>query len=179
MGEVLGLRLGDVDTLRSAVHIRRTAQKIPGLGRIVKDPKTDAGRRTVVLPRQAMEAIAADAEAFGRADTGELVTDRRGRPARRARVSEAWQQAKAAVGVNPAMDPHDLRHHAATLMAQMPGINHQGADGPHRSLLSSRRCSFTSMRRPSVTAKWPLSSRIASTPRGPLGRALRALQRLQ
>ena len=37
-------------------------------------------------------------------------------------LSEAWQRAKATVGVDPAMHTHDLRHHAATLMAQMPGI---------------------------------------------------------
>jgi integrase len=122
MGEVLGLRLTDVDTLRSAVHIRQTAQEIPGLGRIVKDPKSDAGRRTVVLPRQAMDAIATHVQAFGCATTGELITDPRGGPARRPRVSAAWQKAKAAVGSDPEMHPHDLRHHAATLMAQMPGI---------------------------------------------------------
>jgi integrase len=122
MGEVLGLRLSDVDTLRSAVHIRQTAQEVPGLGRVVKDPKSDAGRRMVVLPRQATDAIAAHVEVFGCAVTGELVTDPRGGPARRASVSTAWQKAKTAVGVDPTMHPHDLRHHAATLMAQMPGI---------------------------------------------------------
>jgi integrase len=122
MGEVLGLRLADVDTLRSAVHIRQTAQEIPKLGRVVKDPKSDAGRRTVVLPRQAMDAITAHIKDFGCAATGELITDPRGGPARRPRVSAAWQKAKATVGVGPAMHPHDLRHHAATLMAQMPGI---------------------------------------------------------
>ncbi len=121
-GEILGLRLSDVDTLRTAVHIRRTAQEIPKLGRIIKDPKSDASRRTVVLPKQAMEAIAAHVEAFGCADTGELITDPHGGPARRSRVSDAWSEAKAAVGVDPEMRPHDLRHHAATLMAQMPGI---------------------------------------------------------
>jgi len=87
MGEVLGLRLADVDTLRSAVHIRQTAQEIPPLGRVVKDPKSDAGRRTVVLPRQAMDAITAHIEAFGCAATGELVTDPRGGPSHRSRVS--------------------------------------------------------------------------------------------
>ncbi len=122
MGEILGLRLSDVDSLRSAVHIRQTAQEIPGIGRIVKDPKSDAGRRTVVLAKQAMAAIASHLEAFGCADTGELITDPRGGPARRSRVSVAWTEAKTAVGVDPEMHPHDLRHHAATLMAQMPGV---------------------------------------------------------
>jgi hypothetical protein len=69
-----------------------------------------------------MDAIAAHVEAFGCATTGELITDPRGGPALRPRVSAAWQKAKATVGSDPAMHPHDLRHHAATLMAQMPGI---------------------------------------------------------
>jgi hypothetical protein len=40
---------------RRADGIRQTAEVIPDLARIVKDSKSDAGRRTVVLPRQAME----------------------------------------------------------------------------------------------------------------------------
>jgi integrase len=122
MGEIMGLRLADVDPLRAAVHIRQAAQEIPGMGRIVKGAKSAAGRRTVVLPKQAMDAIATHVEAFGCAETGELITDPRGGPARRPRVSDAWTDAKEAVGVDPEMHPHDLRHHAATLMAQMPGI---------------------------------------------------------
>ncbi len=122
MGEILGLRVADVDPLRAAVHVRQAAQEVPGMGRIVKGPKSAAGRRTVVLPKQAMEAIATHVGAFGCAETGELITDPRGGPARRSRVSEAWTEAKAAVGVDPDMHPHDLRHHAATLMARMPGI---------------------------------------------------------
>jgi len=116
MDEVLGLRLADVDTLRSAVHIRQTAQEVPKLRRGVKDPKSHAGRRTVVLPRQAMEAIVGHVEVFGCAAAGELVTDPRGGPAtaRRARVSAGWPQVKAPVGVDPAMHPHDLCHHAAS-----------------------------------------------------------------
>jgi integrase len=80
----------------------------------------------VVLPKQAMAAIASHLEAFGCADTGELIMDPRGGPARRSRVSVAWTDAKAAVGVDPEMHPQDLRHHAATLMAQMPGITTKG-----------------------------------------------------
>ncbi len=122
MGEILGLRLSDVDPLREAVHIRQAALEIPGMGRVVKSPKSAAGRRTVVLPKQAIEAISAHLEAFGCADSGELITDPKGGPAHRSRISDAWTEAKATVGVDPEMHPHDLRHHAATLMAQMPGI---------------------------------------------------------
>jgi integrase len=121
-GECLGLRRQDIDPLRMAVHIRQQAQEIPGMGRIVKDTKSEAGRRTVVMPREAMRAITDHLEEYGWADSGEIVTSPKGRPARRASVSDAWQTAKQSAGVDEEMVPHDLRHHAATLMARMPGI---------------------------------------------------------
>lgn len=121
-GEVLGLRHQDVDTLRSAVHIRRESQEVPGHGRIVKDPKSEAGKRTVVLPEMAMGAITEHVSTFGLGPDGELITSPMGKPARRAGVSEAWKKAKEAVGADPGLHIHDLRHHAATLMARMPGI---------------------------------------------------------
>ena len=47
----------------------RPRRRYQGSAASVKDPKSDAGRRMVVLPRQAMEAIAAHVEAFGYATT--------------------------------------------------------------------------------------------------------------
>ena len=79
--------MSDVDTLRSAVHIRQTAQEIPRLGRIVKNPKTDASRRTVVLPKQVMDATATHLGDFGCAHTGEIITTPWGGPTLRSRVS--------------------------------------------------------------------------------------------
>jgi integrase len=178
MGEILGLRLSDVDTLRSSVHIRQTAQEVAGFGRLVKEPKSDAGRRTVVLPRQAMDAIAAHVKGFGCAPTGELITDPQGAPARRSRVSEAWKQAKATVGADPDMHPHDLRHHAATLMAQMPGITTRelmariGHSSPRAALIYQH----ATAERDREVATF-LESRLAET--APANPRVRALPRSQ
>ncbi len=45
-----------------------------------------------------------------------------GGPVRRATLSDAWQPAKAATGAPTELHIHDLRHHAATLTARMPGV---------------------------------------------------------
>jgi len=121
-GEMLGLRVADVDPLRQLVRVRQVAMEIPGLGRVVKDPKTDAGRRDVVLPRRAMDALAAHLATYPSGPDGEVVTGPERGPARRASLSAAWRSAKAAVGVDPGLHIHDLRHHAATLTARTPGV---------------------------------------------------------
>jgi integrase len=121
-GESLGLRVEDVDPLQGCVHIRVNALEVPGHGRIVKDPKTRAGVRAVVMPKLAMQAIEWHVATFAPAADGSLITDPRGRPAHRSRVSTAWMDAKKTVGVDPGLRVHDLRHHAGTMMARMPGI---------------------------------------------------------
>jgi integrase len=43
-------------------------------------------------------------------------------PLRRATFSRAWREAVGETGAPEGLRPHDLRHHAATLTAQMPGV---------------------------------------------------------
>ncbi|HZQ58116.1 MAG TPA: site-specific integrase [Acidimicrobiales bacterium] len=121
-GEILGLRHCDIDPLHGEVHVVQEAQEIPGLGRIVKGPKSEAGVRTVVLPTPVMALLVEHMASYPASPTGELVTDPAGGPARRARISDAWRAAKRAAGADAALHLHDLRHHAATVTARMPGI---------------------------------------------------------
>lgn len=122
-GEMLGLRRLDVDVLRGEVHVRAQAQQVTGAGRVMSAPKTDAGRRTVALPRVVVEALEEHLSRFGQPGAeGAVFTSRRGAPLTRADLSHAWRSAVAEAGAPEGLRIHDLRHHAATAMARMPGV---------------------------------------------------------
>ena len=123
-GEMLALTRADVDVLHRTVKVRASASEITGHGRIVGSPKTDAGFRTVALPRVAVEALERHLGAFGQpGPDGFVFTGPRGGPLRRADLSLEWRAAVAKVPSAPAgLHVHDLRHAGATLMARMPGV---------------------------------------------------------
>lgn len=50
LGELLGLRVGDVSIAERSVLVERQALEIRGEGRVITEPKTDAGRRHVSIP---------------------------------------------------------------------------------------------------------------------------------
>ena len=85
-------------------------------------PKSDAGYRTVALP----SLVVAELEKHlrdhveGRPDAP-VFTRPSGLPLRRADLSKAWQDACQSVGVR-GVRPHDLRHHAAPVIARNPNV---------------------------------------------------------
>jgi integrase len=50
-----------------------------------------------------------------------LFTGPGGEPITRALISKAWQAARTAADAPEGLRIHDLRHHAATMTARMPG----------------------------------------------------------
>ena len=122
-GEMLGLRRCDVDLLRRQVTVDVQAQQIVGLGRVVRQPKSEAGKRSVALPQVLVEAlethlamyVAPEGDAF-------LFVGPKGKPLLRNVLSRRWRAACRSVGAPDGYRIHDLRHHAATLAARMPGI---------------------------------------------------------
>lgn len=56
-GELLALHWDDVDLEKGVLYVRRTMSKIVGYGYKESEPKTRTGRRKVVLPGVAMEAL--------------------------------------------------------------------------------------------------------------------------
>lgn len=122
-GELLGLRRSDIDLDRQHLTVLVQAQQIVGQGRILTGPKSEAGQRTVSLPSVVVEAIEKHLASHGQpGEGGTLFTGPRGEPITRATLSKEWQTARAVAGAPDGLRIHDLRHHAATLTARMPGI---------------------------------------------------------
>ena len=122
-GELLGLRRCDVDLDGARLTVLVQAQQIIGEGRVVSGPKSEAGQRTVSIPKVVVEALEKHLANYGQAgDAGVLFTGPRGEPITRALLSKEWQAARTAADAPEGLRIHDLRHHAATLTARMPGI---------------------------------------------------------
>lgn len=122
-GEMLGLRRRDIDLLHRQVTVAVQAQQITGLGRVVRQPKSEAGSRTVALPRVLVETLEVHLATYVSPDGDAFVfVGPRGKPLLRNALSRRWRAACAAVGAPAGYRIHDLRHHAATLAARMPGI---------------------------------------------------------
>jgi len=121
-GELLGLQRRDIDLLHSTVTVARQAHEITGQGRILTAPKTEAGNRTVSLPTVVLEALSDHLDEYvAPAPDAPVFTRPSGLPLRRQDLSHAWSDACAAVGVT-GVHPHDLRHHAATIIARNPSV---------------------------------------------------------
>jgi len=116
LGELLALRVGDLDLETGTLRIERQSVEVDGEGVRVTAPKVGS-IRTVHLPAPGVDAIRQhlatrptnpDAAIFARPDGTEL---------RAHHVHAAWASARRTVG-HPELHLHDLRHAGLTLSAQ-------------------------------------------------------------
>lgn len=118
-GEILGLRVEDLDLLRHTLTVSRQAQTIRGRG-VVLDlpPKSEAGYRVVPLAPETVDALALHLATYG-SPGGLVVTTSGGTAARRQTHDDAWAKAKRkADAANPALRFHDLRHRYASVLIE-------------------------------------------------------------
>jgi integrase len=110
-GEVRGLRRMDIDLERGLLSVEVTRTTAMSGRTIVKEPKTRAGRRSVAIPANALELLAAHLEAHVAMDDDAVVvagTDRS--------LRVAWSAARAGIGRDD-LRFHDLRHSGLTWSA--------------------------------------------------------------
>ena len=79
-GELLGLRLRDVDLLHGTVTVTLTRTVTMASAMLEKTPKTDAGRRTVAIPANVLPVLAEHLERFTPAGAGRAGSRRREGP---------------------------------------------------------------------------------------------------
>lgn len=121
-GELLGLERRDVDPLHGTLRVVRQAQEVTGHGRILVPPKTDAGRRTISLPSFVLRNLEDHLrDHVGAAPDSSVFTRPSGLPLRRQDLSRAWTDVCFELGLE-GVRVHDLRHHAATLIARNPDV---------------------------------------------------------
>jgi integrase len=86
---------------------------------VTGDPKSEAGKRVVVLPDFLYVDVRRHLDWFaGRGPDGLLFVGEKGAPFRRSTVGRKWRKARAKVGMPDGFRFYDLRHTGNTLAAQ-------------------------------------------------------------
>ncbi len=116
-GELCALRRRDIDPVRSTLTVAQNLQQLRNGRMITKEPKTAAGRRTVVIPSQVLPALVTHLETFTAAGGDALVfTGEHGGPVRPHVLQKHWDRARLVAG-RPDLHLHDLRHTGNTWAA--------------------------------------------------------------
>ena len=115
-GEVAELCRKDVDVKAETVTVSRAVTRVPG-GQVVGDPKTDAGRRVLVIPPSPLPLVERQLERWAQpGPDGLLFPSSAGKQLRPSSIYRWFYPARDAIG-RPRLRFHDLRHTGATLYA--------------------------------------------------------------
>ena len=117
-GELAGLQRRDVDLEARTIRVVRQLAEVRGRGFAFGPPKSEAGKRIVVVPDAVMPALRQHMIAFpAPGDEGLVFTTPTGRPWPHSRFrSRVWLPALRAAGL-PLIHFHDLRHTGNQLAA--------------------------------------------------------------
>lgn len=137
-------------------------------------PKSDRGRRTLVLPEVVALELRAHLELLGEGDPDALLfTGAKGGPLRRWRWQQEWNAARVATG-NPDLRYHDLRHSALTLFAATGAtIAELQAQAGHGSSAAAMRYQHATQDQAVALAQ--LVDRVISAPPVEVGGTVRAM----
>lgn len=135
IGEILALRWDDVDLAaeRPTVTICGTLVYVKGKGYFRQEwTKSDAGYRTLVLPRFAVEMLRARKDIAAAKAQGAVFASRRGTWLSPHNVRRQWRGARADTGLEW-VTPHTLRKTVATVIARVADAKSAAAQLGHAS----------------------------------------------
>jgi integrase len=117
LGELLGLRRRHIDLDAATVTVEEQIVSLEGGQRLVTEPKTDAGRRTVALPQLVVDALSDHLDCRGDQDPDALLFPAEdGTPLPATTLYKHWRRARHRAERDD-LHLHDLRHVAGTLAA--------------------------------------------------------------
>jgi integrase len=116
-GELLALTRRNVDLLHRTVTVRMQRQETKGGSHLVGPPKTDVGRRTLVLPAGLIPELETHLDRWvAPQPDSPLFAGTRGGPVRIVVWQRDWTRARQVLGLE-GVRLHDLRHVAGTMTA--------------------------------------------------------------
>jgi integrase len=113
LGELLALRVEDIDFLRRTVRVEF---QIAPRTKTRTEPKTPRSRRTVPLPQVVADALAAHIAEYQPGDDGSLFTTNTGTVYGREYYGALFTAAAKRAGLPLGTTSHDLRHHYASVL---------------------------------------------------------------
>jgi integrase len=135
-GECLALRYEDIDFDEGTLKVRRTVWR-----NNVYPPKTPHSRRTIKLPKIALDALKRHRDNNGGAKEGYLFPTKHGNPVDAHNfIHRPWKRMLRKAGLSESTRYHDLRHGAASLLLS------QGVPVPVVSNLLGHRDSSITLR---------------------------------
>lgn len=114
IGELLGLRVPDVDFLRRTVRVE---WQFTSGSKERSEPKTPRSRRTIPAPQVVLDAIAGHLASYPAGADGAVFTTTAGTPLGHVYYGHnLFRKAVASAGLSEGTTSHDLRHHFASLL---------------------------------------------------------------
>lgn len=137
--EVLGLQRRDINLLHGTLTISRTWTLQPDGRTVLGPPKTDAGRRQLVIPKHVLDALESHLACFtGPEPTAWLFPGEEGNPVSPRTIDRVWATARKAAG-RPDLCFHDVRHTGLTLAAGLGAttaeLMHRGGHKSHAAAI--------------------------------------------
>ena len=145
-GELCALRRRDIDLLRGRITVAQNLQQLRDGRIIIKEPKSDAGFRTIAVPPHIIPLLEEHLRLFTVEAPDALVfTGERGGPVRPHVLQKHWEKTRLSIG-RPELHLHDLRHTGNT-WAAATGASTAGADGAHGPQVLGRRTALPARHR--------------------------------